>query len=158
MRDQSTIRHLSLRTVRTEFGIPFPTTINPQTPLRDLSVAEALYGRYNNGVVSRHTLALTIAAMRDASAVVVSYHDAKGEQTARVLWPTSVTLTKEYHLTAWCYCTLRRSWQSFRLDRIQTIHPLTTPDDADEQNGPVAATPANPYETAEEPRAVAATA
>jgi len=89
---------------------------------------------------------------------VVSYHDAKGEQTARVLWPASVTLTKEYHITAWCYCTLRRSWQSFRLDRIQTIHPLTTPDDADEQNGPVAATPANPYEPAEELRAVAATA
>jgi len=67
MRDQSTIRHLSLRTVRTEFGTPFPTTINPQTPLRDLPVAEALYGRYNNGVVSCHTLALTLAAMRRRS-------------------------------------------------------------------------------------------
>jgi len=155
MRDQPIIRHLSLRTVRTESGTPFPTTINPQTPLRDLPIAEAVYGRYNGGVVSRNTLALTVAAMRDAAAVVVSYRDAKGEQTARVLWPTSVTLTKEYHITAWCYCTLRRTWQSFRLDRIGSIHPLTTPDDADEHDAPLHTIPHIPCKNAEEPRATA---
>jgi len=155
MRDQSTIRHLSLRTVRTESGIPCPTTINPQTPLRDLPVAEAVYHRYNNGIVSRNTLALTVEAMRDGAAVVVSYRDAKGEQTARVLWPVSVTLTKEYQITAWCYCTLRRTWQSFRLDRIQTIHPLTTPDDADEHDAPLHIIPHVPCESVEEPRATA---
>ena len=54
----------------------------------------------------------------------------RAKLTARVLWPTSVTLTKENHITAWCYCTLRRAWKSFRLDRIRSIHHLTTPDDA----------------------------
>lgn len=127
MRDQSTIRHLSLRTVRTEFGIPFPAIVNQQTPLRDLPIAEATYHAHNEGAVPLHTLALVMDAMRDSGAVVVAYHDAKGELTARVLWPTSVTLTKENHITAWCYCTLRRTWKTFRLDRIRSLHPSPPP-------------------------------
>ena len=132
MQHQSTIRRLPLRTVPARAGTRFPTTVNQETPLRDLPVAETLYSRYNGGIVPAHTLTLVMAAMRDAGAVVTSYLDARGELTARVLWPSSVTLTKECHITAWCYCTLRRGWKSFRLDRIQTIHPLTTPDDAED--------------------------
>jgi hypothetical protein len=29
------------------------------------------------------------------------------------------------------YCTLRKQIRSFRLDRMLTVHPLTTPDDAE---------------------------
>lgn len=145
MRHESTIRSVALRTVLSPTGRRVPATVNQQTPLGDLPIIEATYHAHNNGAVPLLTLALTMDAMRDSSAVVVAYHDAKGELTARVLWPTSVTLTKENHLTAWCYCTLRRRWQSFRLDRIRSIHPLTTPDDADDETvGVVAAPPPRP--------------
>ncbi len=69
--------------------------------------------------------------MRDGSAVVVMDTDAKGELAARVLWPTSITLSKENHISTWAYCTLRREWRSFRLDRVIACHPLTTPDDCE---------------------------
>ena len=147
MRHQSTIRHLPLRTVLARSGTRFPATVNQETPLRDLPVAEALYYRCNGGIVPARTLSLVMEAMRDAGAVVVSYLDARGELTARALWPSSVTLTKDSHITAWCYCTLRRGWKSFRLDRIQMIHPLTTPDDAeDDAAAPIPFAPRPPQD------------
>jgi predicted DNA-binding transcriptional regulator YafY len=76
--------------------------------------------------------------MRDSSAVVAMYTDAKGELAARCLWPNSISLSKENQITARCYCTLRREWRSFRLDRVIACHELTTPDDIladDEPNG-----------------------
>jgi len=114
--------------VPTLSGERIPATVNAQTPLPNLPIAEAVFRHLNGGEVAVLTLSLVIEAMRDSSAVVVSYVDIKGELTARVLWPASVTLTKDNHLTAWCYCTLRRAWKSFRLDRIRTVHLLTTPD------------------------------
>jgi predicted DNA-binding transcriptional regulator YafY len=124
-----TIRRLPLRSVRTRSGRQFPTTVSAETPTHDFALAEVVYRCYNGGRVPAETLSFVMGAVYEGAAVVVSYLDAKGEMTARVLWPSSVTLTHENHLTAWCYCTLRRAWQSFRLDRIQTIHPLTSPDD-----------------------------
>ncbi len=136
MPHESTIRRLPLRTVTTPSGIRIPATANQQTPLPDLSLVEATFRHLNGGAVPAQTVALVMEAMRDSAAVVVSYVDAKGELTARVLWPAAVTLTKENHLTAWCYCTLRRAWKSFRLDRIRSVHPLTTPDDAPDPAAP----------------------
>ncbi len=136
MPHESTIRRLPLRTVTTPSGIRIPATANQQTPLHHLPVLESTFRHLNGGTVSAQTLALVMEAMRDSAAVVVSYVDAKGELTARVLWPAAVTLTKENHLTAWCYCTLRRTWKSFRLDRIRSVHPLTTPDDAPDPAAP----------------------
>jgi len=136
MHHESTIRRVSLRTVVTPSGARIPATANQQPALDDLPRVEAAFRHLNGGAVSALTLALVMEAMRDSAAVVVSYGDAKGELTARVLWPAAVTLTKENHLTAWCYCTLRQAWKSFRLDRIRTIHPLTTPDDAPDPHAP----------------------
>jgi predicted DNA-binding transcriptional regulator YafY len=48
---------------------------------------------------------------------------------ARVLWPNSITFTKDSKITAKCFCTLRRTWKNFRVDRMLTCHALTTPDD-----------------------------
>jgi len=136
MSHESTIRRLPLRTVATPSGMRILATVNAQTPLPALPAAEAAFRHLNGGEVSALTLALVMEAMRDSAAVVVSYVDTKGELTARVLWPASVTLTKDNHLTAWCYCTLRQAWKSFRLDRIRTVHPLTTPDDAPDPDAP----------------------
>ncbi len=136
MPHESTIRRLPLRTVITPAGARIPATVNTQTPLSDLPIAEAAFRNLNGGIVPVLTLSLVMEAMRDSSATVVSYVDTKGELTARVLWPASVTLTKDNHLTAWCYCTLRQAWKSFRLDRIRTVHPLTTPDDAPDPHVP----------------------
>jgi predicted DNA-binding transcriptional regulator YafY len=70
-------------------------------------------------------------AMRDASAVVALYTDGKCETAARCLWPASVSVTKDKNLTCRAYCTLRKEWRTFRLDRMIAVHPLTTPDDAE---------------------------
>ena len=161
MPHESTIRRLPLRTVVTPAGTRIAATVNTQTALHELPVAEAAFRHLNGGEVSALTLTLVMEAMRDSAAVVVSYVDTKGELTARVLWPASVTLTKDNHLTAWCYCTLRQAWKSFRLDRIRTVHPLTTPDDAPDPDVPsmreCAAAFAHPdRERAGAPHAVAA--
>ena len=56
------------------------------------------------------------------------------------LWPTAVSVTKDAYLTPRAYCTLRREWRTFRLDRMVACHALTTPDDAEPQEK-AAATP-----------------
>ncbi len=130
-----TIRRLPLRSVRTHSGRLFPTTVSAETPAHDLALAEVVYRRWNGSRVPAETLLFVMGAMYEGAAVVVSSLDPKGETTARVLWPSSVTLTCEHHLTAWCFCTLRQAWKRLRLDRIQTIHPLKTADDSDDPNG-----------------------
>ncbi len=78
------------------------------------------------------TTLLVADAMRDSSAVVVLYVGLDGRQDARVLWPTSVGLTKDGKVVCKAYCTLRRQWRTFRLDRMLTCRELTTPDDIEQ--------------------------
>ena len=40
--------------------------------------------------------------------------------------------SKDNNIVCKAYCTLRKEWETFRLDRMLTCHPLTTPDDAEE--------------------------
>jgi len=122
---QSTASH----TVVAKDGYTVPATADQRTDLNDLPICEMLYHRDNGGKVSRATLSLVMDAMRDSSAVVVLYVGADGKQDARVLWPSSITLTADNNLTARCYCTMRQQSKTFRLDRMLTAHPLTTPDD-----------------------------
>jgi len=117
------------RTITTKSGMILPATITPQTDLNMLVTCIVMYHRFNERKVAYDTLERTMEAMRDGSAVVTMYTDAKGELAARVLWPLSITLTKANDITAYCYCTLRREFKSFRLDRMLTCHELTTPDD-----------------------------
>ena len=79
MSHESTIRRLPLRTVVTPAGTRIPATVNTQTPLHPLPVAEAAFRHLNGGEVSALTLTLMMEAMRDSAAVVVSYVDTKGE-------------------------------------------------------------------------------
>ncbi len=117
------------RTVTAKDGYTVPATADQRTDLNDLPICAMLYHRDNGGKVSRATLSLVMDAMRDSSAVVVLYVGADGKQDARVLWPTSITLTGEQHIVTRAYCTMRQQWKTFRLDRVLTAHPLTTPDD-----------------------------
>jgi len=119
------------RTVAAKSGMILPATIDPQTDFNLMEVACHVYSRYNGYKVAYDTLALVKDAMRDASAVVVMYADAKGEIAARCLWPNSITLTKEHQIVTKAYCTMRREVRSFRIDRMLTIHALTTPDDCE---------------------------
>lgn len=119
------------RTITAKSGMILPATITPQTDFNLMDTACVVYHRFNERKVAYDTLEKVMEAMRDGSAVVTMYTDAKGELAARALWPDSITLTKDHNITARCYCTLRREWRSFRLDRMLTCHALTTPDDVE---------------------------
>ncbi len=57
------------------------------------------YHSFNERKTDYGTLEEVMMAMRDGSAVVTLYTDAKGEQAARVLWPASITLSGEHNIT-----------------------------------------------------------
>jgi predicted DNA-binding transcriptional regulator YafY len=118
-------------TVTAKSGMILPTTITPQTDMNLMVTAISLYHCFNERKVAYDTLEQVMEAMRDSSAVVTLYADGKGEIAARVLWVSSITLTKERQITCKAYCTLRKQIRSFRLDRMLALHPLTTPDDAE---------------------------
>ncbi len=126
-----TAQSTTVRTVAAKSGMILPATITPQTDMNLMVTAITVYHRFNERKVAYDTLEKVMEAMRDGSAVVVMYTDAKGELAARCLWPLSITLTKDNNITAHCYCTLRRECKSFRIDRMLTAHPLTTPDDCE---------------------------
>ncbi len=127
----STMNGTASRTITAKSGMILPATIDQQTDMNMLVTCIAMYHRFNERKVAYDTLEKVMEAMRDGSAVVTMYTDAKGELAARVLWPLSITLTKANDLTAYCYCTLRCEFRSFRLDRVIACHELTTPDDCE---------------------------
>ncbi|MCA1666299.1 MAG: WYL domain-containing protein [Thermomicrobia bacterium] len=119
------------RTVTTKSGALLPATIDQQTDFNLITTAMTIYYKQSGCLGSFDTAILVADAMRDSSAVVVLYVGLDGGQEARVLWPTSISLTKDKKIAARCYCTLRRQWRTFRVDRMLTCHPLTTPDDCE---------------------------
>ncbi len=119
------------RTITTKSGMILPATITPETDMNLMVTAICLYHSFNERRTDYDTLEAVMMAMRDGSAVVTMYTDATGEQAARVLWPSSITLTAGNNITARCYCTLRRQYKSFRIERMAMCHALTTPDDSE---------------------------
>jgi predicted DNA-binding transcriptional regulator YafY len=146
----STTQSTAVRTITAKSGMILPATITPQTDFNLMETACIVYHRFNEYKVAYDTLDKVKDAMRDGSAVVTLYADAKGGIAARCLWPNSVTLSKENHITCKAYCTLRREWRSFRLDRMLACHELTTPDDIE------AAEPHQDWEDSPQGRALAA--
>jgi predicted DNA-binding transcriptional regulator YafY len=124
-----TIQSTASRTVTTKSGALLPATIDQQTDFNLITTAMAIYYKQSGCLGSFDTAILVADAMRDSSAVVVLYVGLDGGQDARVLWPNSISFTKDKKIVARCYCTLRRQWKTFRIDRMLTCHPLTTPDD-----------------------------
>src|SRR4051794_13749461 len=128
-----TVAQSTTRTVVAKSGMVLPATITPQTDFNLMETACAVYHRFNGCKVAYDTIEKVKDAMRDSGAIVALYCDAKGDVEARVIWPEAVTLTKDNAITTRAYCTLRKEWRSFRLDRIVSCHPLTTPDDVIEE-------------------------
>ncbi len=106
-----------------------PATIDQSTDFNLITTATAIYYKQSGCLGSFDTVIAVADAMRDGSAVVVLYVGLDGGQDARCLWPNSITFTKENKIVCKAYCTMRREWKTFRLDRMLTAHPLTTPDD-----------------------------
>ncbi len=119
------------RTVTCKSGMILPATIDQSTDFNMIVTAMSIYYKQSGCLGSFDTAILVADAMRDSSAVVVLYVGLDGGQDARVLWPNSITFTKEKKIVAKCYCTLRREVKSFRIDRMLTCHELTTPDDCE---------------------------
>ncbi len=125
----STTNATTARTITTKSGMLLPATIDQQTDFNMITTAMSIYYKRSGCLGSFATAVAVADAMRDSSAVVVLYVGLDGGQDARVLWPTSISFTKEKKIVARCYCTMRREWKTFRIDRMLTCHELTTPDD-----------------------------
>ncbi len=117
------------RTITAKSGMILPATIDQQTDFNLITTAMAVYYKQSGCLGSFDTAAQVADAMRDSSAVVVLYVGLDGGQDARVLWPNSISLTKENKVVCKAYCTMRRQWKTFHIDRMLTCHALTTPGD-----------------------------
>jgi len=127
----STTNATTARTITTKSGMILPATIDQQTDFNLITTAMAVYYKRSGCLGSFATAVAVADAMRDSSAVVVLYVGLEGGQDARVLWPNSITFTKENKIVCRAYCTMRREWKTFRIDRMLTCHELTTPDDCE---------------------------
>ena len=127
----TTAQSTAPRTITAASGMILPATITAETDMNLMVTAICLYHSFNQQRTDYDTLEEVMMAMRDGSAVVTLYTDAQGDQAARVLWPNSITLSGANNITCKAYCTLRREWKSFRIDRMAMCHALTTPDDCE---------------------------
>jgi predicted DNA-binding transcriptional regulator YafY len=133
----TTVQSITLPT-----GTIIPATCDQQTALDLLPVCVDAYHTLTSGTVALATIQTVMDAMRDASAVIAPYTDGKCETAARCPWPVSVAVTKDKNLVTRAFCTLRKEWRTFRLDRLVSCHPLSMPDDAEPQTAPVSPDPA----------------
>jgi len=126
----------TVRTITAQSGMILPATIDQSTEFNTIPLAMSIYYKQSGCLGSFDTAILVADAMCDSSAVVVLYVGLDGGHgsplgRARVLWPNSISFTKGKKIVARCYCTLRRQWKTFRIDRMLTCHELTTPDDCE---------------------------
>ncbi len=127
----STANATTARTITAKSGMILPAMIDQQTDFNLIITAISVYYKQSGCLGSFDTALLVADAMRDSSAVCVLYVGLDGGQDARVLWPSSISLTKDKKVVCNAYCTLRREWKTFRIDRMLTCHALTTPDDCE---------------------------
>ena len=119
------------RTITAKSGMILPATIDQSTEFNLITTAMTIYYKQGGCKGSFDTAIAVADAMRDSSAVIVEYIALNGEMNARCLWPNTISFTKDKNIVARCYCTLRKEWKTFRIDRMLTCHALTTPDDAE---------------------------
>ncbi len=128
----STTNATTARTITAKSGMILPATIDQSTDFNLITTAMTVYYKQSGCLGSFDTAMQVAEAMRDSCAVVVLYVGLDGGQDARVLWPNSIDFTKEKKVVCKAYCTMRRQWKTFRIDRMLTAHPLSTPDDIEE--------------------------
>lgn len=116
--------------------LQLPRTFTAQTDVETIDHCLHHYYRvahtafqYNGHIFPFATMQAVTEALSDGGAVTCIYrHD--DETTGRTLFPVSLTLTKDNHITVWAFCTLRREYRSFRLDRMVGCHLVVTPAEA----------------------------
>lgn len=59
-------------------------------------------------------------ALAGNEAIIITYQDARGDETTRMITPLSVRMANDY-IYLYAYCHLRQAERSFRLDRIVEI-------------------------------------
>jgi len=75
---------------------------------------------------SKNALAVIAAAMAESGAFCTRYeHD--NEVTARMIFPSAVSFTKDNHTTVRGFCTYRREVKCFRVDRMACVHLFVMP-------------------------------
>jgi len=126
MHVQSTITGTVYRLVT----LTVPTAITEgTTPELVTDALDVFYGAMfaaHGAETAVDTLNLFAAAIQSGDAITTLYtHD--GEGAARTLFPTALMLTKDKHLVARCFCTLKRETKCFRLDRMTGAHLVTLP-------------------------------
>ncbi len=104
-----------------------PRTLTDATPPDDLRTALEVFATLAQmDEVQAVALASVAIALQENGAVVVTYsHD--DVTTGRVIYPTRVFLTKDNAVCVRGFCTFRREVKSFRLDRMEAVHPLVFP-------------------------------
>ena len=70
-------------------------------------------------------LPLLIASIRNEVKIKLSYQDAHGDQSVRLVWPLALAFFDRVRiLVAWC--ELRHDFRHFRTDRILSVNPLNS--------------------------------
>lgn len=91
--------------------------------LRPLLLDEALKPMGLRPVAEdRHDAAALRAALRERRKVFIEYEDAKGDVTARTVWPILVAYMEEVRILA-AWCETRGDFRHFRTDRILRMTP-----------------------------------
>ncbi len=117
----STTNATTARTIIAKSGMILPATIDQQTDFNLITTAMSIYYKRSGCLGSFATAVAVADAMRDSSAVVVLYVGLDGGQDARVLWPNSITFTKDNKIVAKCYCTLRKQWKTGLLQSLEGV-------------------------------------
>lgn len=149
----ATMKSTAPATVTAKSGMILPATIDQRTDLNLIITVMTVYYKQSGCLGSFDTAVQIADAMRDASAVILTYVALDGEMTSRCLWPMAISLTKEKKIAVRGYDTLRRTTRSLRLDRILSCHPLTTPDDMETEEPQE---PHQDFEDSPQGRAIAA--
>jgi predicted DNA-binding transcriptional regulator YafY len=124
---------VTMQIPRTVYTLTDPQTVDHAIRCYYIRAHDAM--QQNGDIFPFATLHLVAEAMADGGAVTVLYTNEKGETTARTIFPHSITLTSDRHITCFGYCTYRRECRSFRLDAMKCVQLVTTPAEA----APVAA-------------------
>lgn len=107
--------------------VTVPRAIGPDTaPVAVRDAVQVYLTLADADAVQAVALAHIAEALLDGGAVCVLYtHD--GTSTARVIYPGKVSVTKDNAVVIGGYCTFRKEYRCFRLDAMETVHPVTLP-------------------------------
>ncbi len=96
-----------------------PDRLRPQLRIEGLEVLG-----YSHRPSTRQHLGVARRASRQRCKLRAQYVDARDERSERVLWPLGLFYWGAvWTLAAWC--ELRADYRSFRLDRFESLEPLT---------------------------------